>query len=187
MELMHAPDDANRRGPPRKGGFRRALAWLNEFEYAVGSVALLGLVFMLAVTIIARYIGGMSIPWTEEVARFIFIALIFSSISFSARFFRHIRVTFFVERFLSDHLRRVVLIFGDLIWLCFNTAVLYGAYVIISDMYRYPYNSAVLNLPMYYVYAIIPIFYVTLSIRVIQGIVARLRGEEIDLHKEDTL
>lgn len=184
---MHAPDDANRRGPPSRGALRRVLAWLNEVEYAVGSVALLGLVFMLTMTIVARYIGGMSIPWTEEVARFTFIALIFSSISFSARFFRHIRVTFFVERFLSDHMRRAVLIFGDVIWLGFNGAVLYGAYEIISDMYRYPYNSAVLNLPMYYVYAIIPIFYVTLSIRVVQGILARLRGEEIDFHKEDTL
>lgn len=88
---------------------------------------------------------------------------------------------------MNSNMRWAVLIFGDVIWLGFNVAVLYGAYVIISDMYRYPYNSAVLNLPMYYVYAIIPIFYVTLSIRVIQGILARLRGEEIDFHKEGTL
>lgn len=103
---MHAPDDANHPGPPRRSGLRRAIAWLNEIEYTVGSAALLGLVFMLTMTIVARYIGGMSIPWTEEVARFTFIALIFSSISYSARFFRHIRVTFFVERFLSDPMRR---------------------------------------------------------------------------------
>lgn len=155
---------------------RRLLGWVDDFEFLVSAVALVALVALLTISIYARYVSGFSIPWSEEVARFMFIAVIFSSISYTARQHRHIRVTLFVEKMFSKKAQNVVFIVGDVIWLVFNAVVLYGAYEIFSELFEYPYNSPVLNLPMYYVYVLIPIFFVTISIRVIQGILARLRG-----------
>lgn len=159
--------------------------WLNEFEYCISALALLGLAGMLTISILARYVGGISIPWSEEISRFIFITLIFSSISYAARQHRHIRITMFVDKVFSKRIGKIIYTAGDLVWLGFNAAVLYGAYVIISDMFRYPFSSPVLNIPMYYIYAIIPLFFLTLSLRIIQGIIVRLRGEDIDLQRMD--
>ena len=158
---------------------------LNEVEYAVAALALLGLVTLLTISIVARYVGGISVPWSEEVARFTFVAVIFASISYAARQHRHIRITMFVEKMFPRKAQIVVLTIGDLIWLAYNCVVLYASYVILEDMFKYPYSSAVLDLPMYYVYAIIPIFFVSISIRIVQGMIARLRGQLIDGFKDE--
>lgn len=152
------------------------LNFINDFEFLVSAFALIALVVLLTISIYARYISGFSIPWSEEVARFMFIAVIFSSISYTARQHRHIRVTLFVEKLFSKKAQNIVFIIGDIIWLVFNAVILYGAYIILSELIEYPYNSPVLNLPMHYVYAIIPLFFFTISVRVIQGILKRLRG-----------
>lgn len=156
---------------------RRLAHLVDDFEFLICAAALIALVILLTISIYARYVSGFSIPWSEEVARFMFIAVIFSSISYTARQHRHIRVTLFVEKLFSKPAQNIVFIIGDLIWLVFNGVVLYGAYIILSELFEYPYNSPVLNLPMYYVYGLIPIFFFTISIRVIQGIFARLRGK----------
>lgn len=163
----------------------RLVRIVNDFEYIISAAALLGLVALLTISIVARYVGGISVPWSEEVARFTFVALIFASISHTARQHRHIRVTTFVEKLFPKVGRVVVFTLGDLVWLAYNAVVLYAAYVILEDMVRYPYTSAVLNLPMYYVYAIIPIFFTTISIRIIQGMTLRLRGKDIDGYQDE--
>lgn len=155
---------------------KRLLNVIDNFEFLVSAFALIALVVLLTISIYARYFSGFSIPWSEEVARFMFIAVIFSSISYTARQHRHIRVTLFVEKLFSKKAQNIVFIIGDIVWLVFNAVILYGAYIILSELFEYPYNSPVLNLPMYYVYAIIPIFFFTISVRVIQGIIKRLRG-----------
>lgn len=155
---------------------RRLLNVIDDFEFLVSAFALIALVVLLTISIYARYVSGFSIPWSEEVARFMFIAVIFSSISYTARQHRHIRVTLFVEKLFSKRAQNIIFIIGDIVWLIFNAVILYGAYVILSELFEYPYNSPVLNLPMYYVYAIIPLFFFTISVRVIQGVLKRLRG-----------
>lgn len=155
---------------------QRLINIIDDFEFYVCAVALIALVALLTISIYARYISGYSIPWSEEVARFMFIAVIFSSISYTARQHRHIRVTLLVEKLFSTSAQNIIFIIGDIVWLIFNAVILFGAYEILSELFEYPYNSPVLNLPMYYVYALIPIFFFTLSFRVIQGLIARLRG-----------
>lgn len=171
-------------GKPANKGF---LSIANDFEYLVSAAALLGLVVMLTVSIVARYIAGMSVPWSEEVARFLFVAVIFASISYTARQHRHIRITLFVEKLFPERSHLYIFTIGDIVWLCFNAVVLYGAYEVITDMFRYPDRSAVLNVPLHFIYMLIPIFYLTFSFRIFQGIRARWRGEKIDSAKEELL
>ncbi len=167
------------------GMIRQVGRWVNDFEYIVSAFALLALVGLLTISIGARYVGGTSVPWSEEVSRFMFVAVIFASISYAARQHRHIRVTMFVEKVFSKQGQKVVFTLGDLVWLGYNFVVLYAVYIVMADMLKYPFNSAVLNLPMYVVYAAIPIFFITISIRIIQGIFARLSGQDIDGYKDE--
>ena len=170
--------------PPTKDekpGLLRSIGHhLNNFEFYISALALLGLVALLAISVGARYVAGLSVPWSEEVARFTFVAVIFASISYAAKEHRHIRVTMFVDKLFSGKARTLVFTLGDLVWLGYNAVVLYAVYVVLADMIEFPYNSAVLNLPMYFVYALIPIFFVTISIRILRGIIVRLGGEDID-------
>ncbi len=180
MDDDEIADRATGRGPIRQLG-----RLINDFEYIVSAIALLALVALLTISIGARYLGGTSVPWSEEVSRFMFIAVIFASISYAARQHRHIRVTMFVEKVFSEKAQKVVLTLGDLVWLGYNAVVLYAAYIVMADMFEFPFNSAVLNLPMYFVYAIIPIFFITISIRIVQSIRARLSGHNIDGYRDE--
>jgi len=159
---------------------RRLLDLINDFEYLVSAFALLALVVLLTLSIYSRYISDISIAWSEEAARFMFVALIFASISYTARQHKHIRITLFIEKMLSKAGLRIMLTIGDLVWLVFNAVVLYAAYVVLIDLFEYPYNSPVLNVPMYYVYVLIPVFYITISFRVIQGMIARFHDQAFD-------
>lgn len=180
MDKDQRPDQLARTSPIKRFG-----SLVNDFEYFVSAFALLALVFLLTISIGARYVGGTSVPWSEEVSRFMFIAVIFASISYAARQHRHIRVTMFVEKAFSKRAQQIVLTLGDLVWLGYNAVVLYAAYVVIADLFEFPFKSAVLNLPMYFVYAIIPIFFVTISIRIVQSILARLSGQNIDGYRDE--
>jgi TRAP-type C4-dicarboxylate transport system permease small subunit len=77
------------------------------------------------VQVIARYILKVSLPWTEEVARFAFIWLIFLANAMAERQKEHFRVSYFVEQ-APRKVRYVfwfvgeALIFTFFIWLFFD-------------------------------------------------------------------
>jgi TRAP-type C4-dicarboxylate transport system permease small subunit len=103
--------------------------------------------------VIARYVLQIAIGWTEEVARFAFIWMVFVGIAITERQKAHFRITFVVDR-LSRGTRYglwlvgELLVFGALIWLLlesFRFAAM-GARQI----------SAAMELRLHYVYSAVP-------------------------------
>ena len=82
----------------------RALAKLLDVMLAVLMVGLVGAVFT---QVFSRYVIHASVPWTEEVARYLLIYLTFVGAAVAVREHTHLRVDFLVVR-LPQVVRRVV-------------------------------------------------------------------------------
>lgn len=118
------------------------------------SIVILNLtVAVVFLQVIARYVLQIPIGWTEEVARFAFIWMVFLGIAITERQKAHFRITFLVDRVPGRAryglwLLGELLVFGALGWLLLESLrfVGMGARQI----------SAAMELRLHYVYSALP-------------------------------
>ena len=72
--------------------------------------------------VFARYVLNHSLFWSEELARYLFIYLVFLSAAIVLRQDRHIQVSAFVDM-LPSSMKRAIIILGDLLMLGFVLVV----------------------------------------------------------------
>ncbi|WP_158232503.1 TRAP transporter small permease [Sporosarcina sp. P13] len=124
----------------------------------------------LLLQIYFRYAVGKSLPWTEELSRFAFLFLVFMVISISVKRHSHIRVTVQFRMF-SPRVQSILMVISDLIWFAFNCVVIYTGLKLFMDMgaSNRTQISPVLGWNLKYVYAILPIGFLLMNIRMIQN------------------
>jgi TRAP-type C4-dicarboxylate transport system permease small subunit len=126
------------------------------------------LVICLLFTVMVRYaIPALSMAshWAEELALFSFIWLLYFGASLATRTGNHFRVT---AQFglLPKKSRKYAMLPGNLIWLIFNCVLIkYGFMLLKMSMEE----SLSLQIPMKYVYFIIPLSFIFISFRLIQN------------------
>jgi TRAP-type C4-dicarboxylate transport system permease small subunit len=98
----------------------RALDWILD---QVTLVLLTILLLVVGGQIFSRYVLNHSLFWSEELARYLFIYLVFLAAAIVLRRDGHIQVSFFVEQ-LPPGLRRAVAVLVDLLLLGFVGIVL---------------------------------------------------------------
>lgn len=107
----HAPAPGGRRlGGALLAGLDRALLWLAMVAFIAMMLAVLG-------QILFRYVLELSVPWTEELARLLFVQSMLIGMALAIRRHEHIIVDFLFVR-LPPRLRELVgLLFGLVILL----------------------------------------------------------------------
>jgi len=65
-------------------------------------------------------------------------------------------------------MRKAVLLLADLIWLAFLIIVFYYSLDFLDTVLQFPQGSAVLDIPLFYVYLIIPGGFVLMMLRLVQ-------------------
>lgn len=139
----------------------------NCFELYVANVSLALLVVMLTLQATARYVFQTGIPWTEEISRFAFIFFVYISASLAVFRATHIKVDV-VLGLLPPHIRSKVVFAGNIIQICFFLTAAYAGMSLIIDMVEFPVYSPSLLLPLYYIYAVIPLAYFLMAVRLVQ-------------------
>jgi len=107
------------------------------------------LLLVVGAQIFARYVLNHSLFWSEELARYLFIYLVFLGAAVMLRQRRHIQVSFFMERFSSTP-RRAVAILVDLLLLAFVGTVLWQSVTLMTLVWTVP--TAALLIPWSFVY-----------------------------------
>lgn len=148
---------------------KRKILWvINHCEEIFCNVSLTLMIVSLLAQIYFRYIVGKSLPWSEEISRIAFLALVFSANSLSAKNKSHIRVTFQLK-FLPSKIRKAIELLGDAIWIVFNCAIVYIGYKVFLNMGEYKFISPVLGWDLKYVFIIIPISFALMTLRILQN------------------
>ena len=127
------------------------------------------LVSSLTFVVIVRYalpipVLTMASHWAEEAATFSFIWLLYWGASLATKKGEHFRIT---AQFglLTKRVKKYALLPGDIAWLLFNLVIIKLGWELLQFSQE---ASLSLEIPMKYVYAIIPLSFIFILFRLIQ-------------------
>jgi C4-dicarboxylate transporter DctQ subunit len=164
---------------------KTALKILDNVESYICQILLVFFVCLLFLQIVLRLVFGLmdtlshyiaffesydlpaSLPWGEELSRFAFVWFVFFGATFAARLAAHNRVTFQFKIF-PEIVGTISMLLADLVWIAFNTTMIFFSISVIKEGFEYPEYSPTLDWIMAYVFMIFPIAFSLMNIRIIQ-------------------
>jgi C4-dicarboxylate transporter DctQ subunit len=134
----------------------RALRLLNRSEefIAVGMLAALGV--LLAAQVLLRFAFGLGYAWMEEIARMLFIWVIFLGAVVAMRENLHIRVEAGLHLF-PKALRPAIGWLGDIVLFAFCIAVAWHGSELVASTLEMDFRLTSTRLSMFWPYLIIPL------------------------------
>lgn len=157
--------------------------FFSKFEENVIMILLPVMCVLVFVATVCRYTGLASTPWSEELPRFIMIWMVMLGASACAKYDSH-----FAVRALADKCRgkmaAALYWFTNLYVIAFCIAIAYYGYRILAVQYQMGQTSTVLNVPMYYIYASIPLGCLLVVVRVLQNMVRHFKKQPPQTEEE---
>lgn len=144
------------------------MKWLNDnLEAAIGGLLLMGIVILITVQVVMRYVFQNSLSWSEELTLWTFIWFIWIGIAYAFKERKHVKVTFFQD-LLPDNAKKIIEILIDIAIVIFLLTMTYQSYKLITLPYVLSQKSVVLNLPIAIMYASAPVGSLLSVLRIIQ-------------------
>jgi TRAP-type C4-dicarboxylate transport system permease small subunit len=163
-------------------GLRSTLKWLDDYlEIGICVVLLIFMTSLIFVQVIMRYVFSNSLTWSEELARYVFIWLIYLGISYSCKEIKHIKIESALYLFPKSW-RTVVTIVGDVLLTLFAVFIVYRGLGIVK--FQSISRSAALNIPMSYIYSAPVVGFFLVIIRQTQTIVHRIANRAAGDNRE---
>ena len=129
-------DTEQRRGPA-------VFRWLTLAMEHVIATLLVALIISVSANVVGRALFNRSLPWADELARMIFIWLIFIGAAAAFARYEHIAVDFLVRR-LKPRAAHVLYLLQHLIITALMGVIIWGGFLVIS---RASVRTAILNVP----------------------------------------
>lgn len=162
---------------------KQILHWLDEnLEEFVLVVFLIAMTVIMGIQILSRYILGMSLSWSEELTRYLFIWSGFLSVSYCSKKCLSIKI----EQFVAIFPRRGKAIFkvvNHTFELIFFVYMIPFAYSYMISAVKSGQVSPACSIPMYYVQAAPLVSFILVAFRVLQRWIIEFRvarGEQVD-------
>ncbi len=143
------------------------LRWLDKHleEYILVILSIFTVVVIFS-QVVLRYIFSSSLPWSEEIARYAFIWMIYVGVSYGVKRQKHLSVDVITMLF-NDRGKIIINIISNILFLIFALVITYYGIDIVGRITR---ESAALEIPMEYVYLALVVGMILTSIRLIQNI-----------------
>ena len=138
-------------------------------------LALMSIIIVLQVFF--RYVLNNSLSWSEELARYLFIWMIYIGISYGVKLDKRICVDA-VYTFMPKGIKRGYAIVAYILFLIFAVAIIYYGILVVGMQITSGQVSPAMGLPMQYVYAAPVVGMVLTVIRLIQKIYYAVTAKE---------
>ncbi|MDD1783400.1 TRAP transporter small permease [Enterovibrio sp. ZSDZ35] len=150
----------------------------DEFEEYLSVALFLALIVLCLLQILFRFVFNFSLSWTEELARYVFIALVYAASSLAVIKGAHVRVEIidnFVKGKAKYYLDQVI----EASWCAFMIYI--GAYgvEITLEALRVSQVTPALEWQIGWVYMIVPVFFFLISLRLIQRMYQRFQNKDV--------
>jgi len=150
------------------------LKWLDEsLEKTICIILISAMTLLVFIQVIMRYIFQNSLSWSEELARYLFIWLIYIGISYGCKIMKHIKIDAGLKLF-PVKARPYVVLLGDILVLGFAVYVVITGYQLVMLQVQMNKVSPALQLPLQYVNAAPMAGFALAAVRQVQAIVYRL-------------
>ena len=156
----------------------KALRFLDEnIEKMLCVIALALMSAVIVAQVFCRYVLNSSLSWSEELARYLFIWMIYIGISYGVKLDKHICVDA-VYTFAPKGIKRYYAIVGYLLVLLFAVAMVYYGVLVVGMQISSGQVSPAMGVPMQYVYAAPVVGFVLTAIRLVQKVIEAIRAPE---------
>lgn len=143
------------------------LHWLDKyFESTLTSLLLVIMTAAIFLQIITRTLDY-SLSWTEELARYCMIWLVFIGLSFAVAKKSHIKIEA-INVWLDKKEKKYLSLISDVIFFVFACVILFESTQLVMNLYLLGQTSPALGLPMWLVYLAGPVGFALTSFRLIQ-------------------
>lgn len=138
-------------------------------------LALMSIIIVLQVFF--RYVLNNSLSWSEELARYLFIWMIYVGISYGVKLDKHICVDA-VYTFMPKGIKRGYAIVAYVLFLIFAVAIIYYGILVVGMQITSGQVSPAMGLPMQYVYVAPVVGMILTVIRLVQKIYYAVTAKE---------
>ncbi|MFA7620460.1 MAG: TRAP transporter small permease [Aminobacteriaceae bacterium] len=152
-------------------------SFFNRLEEYILVGGLAVLVFIVCLQVTMRYFFHTGLTWSEEVARFLFLWLVWLGAAYAAKRRTHLRIEAFTQK-LSPNVRRKVDFIALLIWIAFSAFLTWKGAELTMILFRRRQLSPILEIKMAWAYAAVPIGAGLMLLRLLAQVGPALRGEE---------
>lgn len=162
---------------------KNIIKWLDEYlEISLCVILMAAMTFLIFIQVVMRYVFSNSLSWSEELARYIFIWLIYLGISYGCKIIKHIKIDAAMYLF-PKKIRPYIAIIGDVIFFAFAIYIMVTGFQLCGMQIKLGKTSPAMQLPFQYVYAAPPVGFALAAIRQVQTIIYRIqmikKGEEV--------
>jgi len=130
--------------------------YVARFEETFVGAGLLAVTLIVFINVLTRYFLSFSYSWSEEVTRYIMVAVAFIGAAICSRKGIHLGIDFFFNR-LGRKARRFLAVFISIMGAIFTFALTFLSIKYIQHAFETGQRSAAMNISMTFVYASITI------------------------------
>lgn len=139
-------------------------------------------VILVTAQIITRFVTKTPLPWSEEIARYIFLWLVWVGAAFATKERKHIRIDVVINR-LPQLGQRACTIVSTIVWIAFVIFMVGISVTLTQSVFQGGQTATGSGLPMWIPYASIPVGMALMLFRILQNCyfdLKALKGGEKD-------
>ena len=150
-----------------------------SIEYYLSVILFIILIVLCTMQVLFRFILNWSLSWTEELSRYVFIALVYSGGCMAVLQRKHVRVEL-IDNVLPKDQKYWYDMAVNLICGVVTGLIAWNSVEVVQNAFYTQQVSSALYFPMGYIYLVIPVAFVALTLRFVQVAVhiVRTKGEE---------
>ncbi|UGA56666.1 TRAP transporter small permease [Vibrio sp. VB16] len=150
-------------------------SFLDNIEEYISTLLFISLIILCFLQILFRFVFNFSLSWTEELSRYVFIALVYFSASLAVVRGAHVRVEV-IDGVIKGSSKKILDSIIDLSFAAFMIWLGYFGLHISMDAISIEQTTPALEWQAGWVYAIIPFTFYLIALRLIQRVYRRING-----------
>ena len=161
--------------------------FFSHLEYLLSMLFMGVMVCLLFVQVVSRYVFGSSLAFTEEISVILFILSVYIGAIGATRRGQHLRIELLTQT-MSPRGQTVCRIVSNIIFIIVNCILGYGTCLVVANLFKFGMTTPIVKLPKWIPYAVIPLAFLLISIRLVEDTVRQFRNVnsgEYDFCKND--
>lgn len=151
----------------------------NYFEEFIMSILFAIMVSSIFLQVIMRKVFNDSLSWSEELARYCFIWLVYIGISYAVKKMRHIKIDLLYGQ-LNPKFQRILRFFSNTVFAMFSLFILVNGINLSIKFFELGQISPALHIPAGVIYLAAPVGLGFALIRLVQNMILDVRGNATD-------
>lgn len=156
----------------------KVLKFLNErLEEVFLVILMIAATLLVAAQVVTRFILKVPLPWSEEIARYMFLWLTWVGASYATKERKHVRIDIIYEK-LPEKGKKICTAISTVIWIVFLAVMVYLSVRLTASVASGGQIAVGSGIPMWIPYASIPVGMGLMLFRLLQNTVHDLKHKE---------